>query len=112
MGQVQREPSIEGWLAGVDERLANLERLATLGGSLYGPVTATVGTLKSGEEKTVTVAHGIGRTPIAVLGGLQDGFFSAELSWRWEANATNVSITFHNLGSHEDTASLKFVCVA
>jgi len=64
----------------------------------YGPFTAFSTNLPlAGEEKKVEVEHGMPTTPVAVWGGLQDGFYSACLGWRWEATATTISITFHTL---------------
>ena len=113
MPQVQQRASLRQLqaLSGSSNGLAALSGQLAAGINLYGPFTASSGNLPvAGEEHSVTVAHKMPTTPVAVFGGLQDGFYSPCLGWRWEADAVHVTITFHTLQSQSKVeGTLKFL---
>jgi hypothetical protein len=93
----------------VDQKISRLEVLVRqLQGQPTGAVlTATSGSIASGAEGSVTIAHGLGATPSFVAVELEDGSWAAQFGWRVTRDATNVVITLNNRGPNAATAVVR-----
>lgn len=88
---------LSGWGVAVKRLDGNWIQLGGPG-TLYGPYEAfSTNMPAAGEEHTVEVEHHMPTTPIAVFGGVKDGFFASCMGWRWTATSTHIAITFHTL---------------
>jgi hypothetical protein len=90
---------------------ANFDKLAR--SAPEGPYTANSGTVLSGGQVNITVAHGLGRTPRVVAGHLEDtgAGWSHQFGWRAQRDSTSVLIVFLNHGPNTAAAILNFYLI-